>query len=319
MKFDVKRLFSKRPIALAPMDGYTNIPFRLIIKEMNPDIMFTEFVNSDAVIYENRKTLMKIRILEEERPVAVQIFGKNPDNIAAAAVMLEEYEPDVIDLNFGCPAPKVSGHGSGSALLKDLPLVARICEKVVKSVKTPVSAKTRLGWDSKSINIFQTAKIFEESGISFMTLHPRTRAQKFTGLSDWTYIKELKSRLNIPLFGNGDICSPEDAVKMFESTGCDGLMIGREAVKNPWIFSQIRDLLENGEYQKEIAIKERKRLCLKHFELSVEYLGEIKGVLEMRKLYQNYFKGMQDLKSFKQKVFATMDTEAIKGIIENYE
>ncbi|MBN2858064.1 MAG: tRNA dihydrouridine synthase DusB [Candidatus Delongbacteria bacterium] len=317
--FDVKNFFSKRNIALAPMDGYTNIPFRLIIKEMKPDIMFTEFVNSDAVIYENKKTLMKIRILKEERPVAVQIFGKNPDNIAEAAVMLEEFEPDVIDLNFGCPAPKVSGHGSGSALLKDLPLVARICEKVVKSVKTPVSAKTRLGWDDKTINIFQTAKIFEESGISFMTLHPRTRAQKFSGLSDWSYIKELKSHLNIPLFGNGDIITAEDAVRMFETTGCDGVMIGREAVKNPWIFSQIRELLEYGKYRKEIPLTERKRLCLKHFELSVEYLGDVKGVLEMRKLYQNYFKGLQNLKSFKKRVFAMTDPVGIKKIIEDFE
>lgn len=319
MKFDVKNFFSKRTLALAPMDGYTNIPFRLIIKEMQPDIMFTEFVNSDAVIYENKKTMMKIKILDEERPVAVQIFGKDPDNIAAAAVMLEEFHPDVIDLNFGCPAPKVSGHGSGSALLKDLPLVARICEKVVKSVKTPVSAKTRLGWDDKSINIFQTAKIFEESGISFMTLHPRTRAQKFSGLSDWTYIKELKSRLKIPLFGNGDISTPEDAVRMFETTGCDGIMIGREAVKNPWIFLQTRELLNNGSYQEEIPFEERKRLCLKHFALSIEYLGEIKGVLEMRKLYQNYFKGLQNLKKFKQKVFATTDHSEIKKLIEDLE
>lgn len=319
MKFSLNDFFSKKTIALAPMDGYTNIPFRLIIKEMNPDIMFTEFVNSDAVIYENKKTLMKVKILEKERPVAVQIFGKDPERIAAAAVMLEEFEPDVIDLNFGCPAPKVSGHGSGSALLKDLPLVSRICETVVKSVKIPVSAKTRLGWDDKSINIFQTAKIFEESGISFMTLHPRTRAQKFTGSSDWNYIKELKTRINIPLFGNGDITSPEDAVRMFEITGCDGVMIGREAVKNPWIFTQTRDLIEKGVYRKEISLEERKRLCLKHFELTIDYLGEVKGVLEMRKLYQNYFKGMKNIKTFKQKVFSTTDHNEIRRIIEDFE
>ena len=319
MKFDVERFFSSKTLVLAPMDGYSNIPFRLIIKEMEPDLMFTEFVNSDAVIHENKKTMSKIRILEEERPVAIQIFGKNPENIAASAKMIEELGTDIIDLNFGCPAPKVSGHGSGSALLKDLPLVSRICESVVKAVKIPVSAKTRLGWDEKSINIFQTAKIFEESGISFMTLHPRTRAQKFNGKSDWDYITKLKEKLSIPLIANGDIFSPEDAVKMFYQTKCNSIMIGRGAVKNPWLFLQIRDLIENGKYEHEITLNERKRLCLKHFDLSLEYLGRVKGVLEMRKLYQNYFRGISDLKKFKEKVFKSTDENEIRNIIQDFE
>lgn len=308
-----------RPVILAPMDGYTNIPFRLIIKEMNPSLMFTEFVNSDAVIYENKKTINKIQILKEERPVAIQIFGHKPENMAEAAKIVEELQPELIDINFGCPAPTVSGHGSGAALLKDLPLVARICESVVKAVRVPVSAKTRLGWDSSTINIFQTAKIFEESGISLMTLHPRTKAEKFNGKSDWNYIKELKERISIPLIGNGDIITPEDALEMYKMTGCDGIMIGREAVKNPWIFRQIKEYLQTGNYIKEISIKERKRLCLKHFDLSIKYLGEHKGMLEMRKLYQNYFRSLHNIKSFKQKVFNCTDHAEIRIVIENVE
>ncbi|MFO7811161.1 MAG: tRNA dihydrouridine synthase DusB [Candidatus Delongbacteria bacterium] len=319
MSVDIMKLFSGKPLALAPMDGYTNIPLRLIIKDMQPDIMFTEFVNSDAIIYENKKTLNKIRILDSERPVAIQIFGRSPERITKAAKIIERYEPDVIDLNFGCPAPKVSGHGSGSAILKDLPLLSRICESVVKNVRIPVSAKTRLGWDSESINIFQTAKIFEESGISFISLHPRTRSQKFKGFADWEYIRKLKEFTTLPVFGNGDVTSPEDAVRMIKETGCDGVMIGRHAVKNPWIFLQIKELMQNGYYQKNIPLDQKKATCLKHFELSIEYLGEKKGVLEMRKLYQNYFRSMPRLKVFKQKVFKTDNPDVIRKMIKDFE
>jgi tRNA-dihydrouridine synthase B len=319
MMIDQASFFKKKPVILAPMDGYTNIPFRLIIKEMAPDLMFTEFVNSDAVIYENEKTLKKIRILEEERPVVIQLFGKKPENMAKAARMLEERQPEFIDLNFGCPAPTVSGHGSGAAILKDLPLLARICESVVKAVKIPVSAKTRLGWDENSINILQTAKIFEESGISFMTLHPRTRAQKFNGLSDWSYIKMIKDRAVIPVVGNGDIKTPYDAKRMLEETGCDGVMIGREAVRNPWIFKQVRDYLSTGVFDEEITFAERKRMCLLHFDLSVEYLGRTKGMLEMRKLYQNYFRASIGIKNFKKRVFGTTDPSEVRKIISDFD
>ena len=316
--FSIKKLFAQKPVALAPMDGYTNIPLRLITKETGADLLFTEFVNSDAIIHYSKKSLQKIRILEKERPVAIQIFGKSPDKMAEAAKIIEEFHPDIIDLNFGCPAPKVSGHGSGSALLRDLPLVSKICEAVVRSVSIPVSAKTRLGWDERSVNIFQTAKIFEESGISFITLHPRTRSQKFSGRSDWSYIQELKTRISVPLFGNGDICSAEDAVRMFKETGCDGVMVGRQAVKNPWIFRDIKELLEKGVYCHLSDIEERKRLCLKHLNLSVEYVGERKGILEMRKYYQNYFKGIEDIKFFRQKLLRTEDIEEIRALINSF-
>ncbi|HXK49538.1 MAG TPA: tRNA dihydrouridine synthase DusB [Clostridiales bacterium] len=307
-----------RPLILAPMDGYTNIPLRLIIKESGADLMFTEFVNSDAVIYENKKTLDKIRILAEERPVAIQLFGKKPANMAEAAKIIEQAGPELIDINFGCPAPTVSGHGSGSAILKDLPLLSRICESVVQAVNIPVSAKTRLGWDDSSINIFQTAKIFEESGIAMMTLHPRTKAQKFKGISDWEYIKKLKKGLKIPLIGNGDVTDPEDVLRMFEYTGCDGVMIGREAVKNPWIFLQAKDMMRTGKYEKEIQFEERKRLCLKHFDLSVQYLGERKGVLEMRKLYQNYFRNISGIKNLKKSVFGCEDAGEVRKILSDF-
>jgi tRNA-dihydrouridine synthase B len=309
----------ENPVILAPMDGYTNIPFRLIIKEMGADLMFTEFVNSDAIIHENKKTINKIRILAEERPVAIQLFGKKPENMSEAARIIEQIGPELIDINFGCPAPTVSGHGSGAAILKDLPLLARICESVVRAVKLPVSAKTRLGWDDSSINVFQTAKIFEESGIKMMTLHPRTKAQKFNGKSDWEYIRKLKEVIKIPLIGNGDILSPEDALEMFNGTKCDGVMIGREAVKNPWIFRQTKELLINGNYEANISFEERKRVCLNHYDLSVEYMGKVKGMLEMRKLYQNYFRGIPGIKSFKKKIFESSDHSEVRKIIAGYQ
>jgi len=305
-----------KPVILAPMDGYTNIPFRLIIKGMGPDLMFTEFVNSDAIIHENKKTLNKIRILAEERPVAIQLFGKNPESMSEAAKIIEQTGPELIDINFGCPAPTVSGHGSGAALLKDLPLLARICESVVNAVDLPVSAKTRLGWDEASTNVFQTAKIFEESGIKMMTLHPRTKSQKFNGTSDWEYIKSIKGSVNIPVIGNGDIVCPEDGLRMFSETNCDGIMIGREAVKNPWIFRQVKELLTSGKYE-NISFEERKKVCLKHYDLSIEYLGNIKGVLEMRKLYQNYFRGLPDIKMFKKRVFESTNPVEVRSIIED--
>ncbi|MBN2790271.1 MAG: tRNA dihydrouridine synthase DusB [Candidatus Delongbacteria bacterium] len=317
MIIDLGKIKLSKPLILAPMDGYTNIPFRIVIKQMNPDLMFTEFVNSDAIIYTNKKTMGKIQILEEERPVAIQLFGHNPENMAKAAQIVESYGPEVIDLNFGCPSPKVSGHGNGAGLLKNLPLLGEICSKVVKSVKTPVTAKTRIGWDFDTINILETGKRIEDAGVKMITLHPRTKSQKYGGNADWNYIKLLKENVSIPVVGNGDIKSPEDAKRMFSETNCDGVMIGREAVSNPWIFKQTRDYFNTGEYIHEIPFEERQELCLFHFDLSVKYLGEQRAQFEMRKLYQNYFRALPNLKRFKRLVFATTDHKEIRKHIEN--
>ena len=314
-----KNLTLNKPIMLAPIDGYTDIPFRLITKEMNPDLMYTEFVNSDSVIHANERSLRKVKILEEERPVAIQLFGRKPENMAIAAKMLEELNPEIIDLNFGCPSPTVANHGSGAALLKDLDMLKRICEEVVKAVKVPVTAKTRIGWDFDSINILETKKIFEDTGIKMITLHPRTRNQKFKGLSDWSYIKLLKENTFLPVIGNGDIKTPEDAKRMFDETNCDGVMIAREAIKNPWLFKQINDFFDTGEYEKEISLNERIRLCLKHFDYSLEYKHEKRAQFEMRKLYPNYFRGISNIKRFKRLVYATTDIKEIKNYITNLE
>ena len=317
MKIDLGKLTLNRPLILAPMDGYTNIPFRLIVKQMQPDLMFTEFVNSDAIIYTNQKTMSKIQILEEERPVAIQLFGHNPENMVKAAQIVEAYGPEVIDLNFGCPSPKVSGHGNGAGLLKNLPLLGEICEKVSKSVKVPVTAKTRIGWDFNTINILETGKIIENSGIKMLTLHPRTKSQKYRGDADWSYIKLLKENISIPVIGNGDVKSPEDAKRMYDETNCDGIMIGREAVNNPWIFKQTRNYFETGKYDQEIPFDERLKFCLLHFDLSIQYLGEKRTQFEMRKLYQNYFRALPNLRRFKRLVFSTTDPREIRSHIKN--
>ena len=319
MEIKLGNLRLNKPVILAPLDGYTDIPFRLIVNKMNPDLMFTEFVNSDAIIYANEKSMKKIRILDEERPVAVQLFGKNPENMAKAAEIIETIKPEILDINFGCPSPSVAGHGSGSALLKDLPLLGKICESVVKSVKVPVTAKTRTGWDEHTINILETAKVMKESGIQMITLHPRTRIQKFKGQADWNYIKLLKENTDLPVIGNGDITTPEKAVEMFNETGCDGIMIGRQSVKEPWIFRQIKELMSTGNYEKEISLKERKELCIAHLDYSIEYKGEKRAQFEMRKLYQCYFRGTAQMKRFKKLAFATTDAYEVRKYITDIE
>jgi len=321
MSFTLGNLTLDKPIILAPIDGYTDVPFRLVVKMMQPDLMYTEFVNSDAVMHSNKKTLNKIRILPEERPVAIQVFGKNPANMAVAAQMLEEYQPEILDLNFGCPAPNVTagGFGSGSALLRDLPLLGKICEAVVKSVKLPVTAKTRIGWDMSSVNILETARVMKESGIQMITLHPRTRSQKFLGKSDWSYIKLLKENTDLPVIGNGDILNPYDAKRMFDETGCDGVMIAREAIKNPWIFQQIKDYLATGTFTEEIPLVQRQFVCLKHLDWAIEFKGAERAQFEMRKLYQNYFRGIPNLKRFKRLVFATTDENEVRNHLLNFE
>ncbi|PID29131.1 MAG: tRNA dihydrouridine synthase DusB [Candidatus Cloacimonadota bacterium] len=319
MGFKIGNNIFEKPIILAPMDGYTDIPFRTIIKDLGADIIYTEFAHSDALLYENEKTQNKTKIMEYERPVVIQIFGKKPENMAIAAKLMEKNNPDYLDLNFGCPSPTVSGNGSGAALLKDLSLLEEICHTVKEAVSIPVTAKTRIGWDFEHINILEVAKIFERSQMSAITLHPRTKSQKFKGSADWSYIKLLKENTYLPVIGNGDIKTPEDAKKMFDDTGCDGVMIGREAISNPWIFKQVKEYMETGSYQKEIPIDDKISLCIKHFDLSVKFKGSVRATFEMRKLFSYYFKGIPNIKRFKKLCFATTDVEKLRDYIRNVD
>lgn len=228
------------PLLLAPLEDVTNYPFRSVCRSIGADIVYTEFVNSEALKREVVKTKEKLLFKQEDRPIGIQIYGSNPDSITEAARIVEEYQPDFIDLNFGCPTPTVVKHGGGAALLKDLKIIEEICQKVVKSVSLPISAKTRLGWDKNNISILEQLKIFEQSGIAFVAIHGRTKAQKFGGLADWKTIAMAKQSTNLPIIANGDVWSLQDAINLYRTTQSDGLMIGRAAMHNPWIFQYIK-------------------------------------------------------------------------------
>ncbi len=284
-----------KPLILAPMEDVTDISFRLICKRLGADIMYTEFVNSEGLIRESEKTKRKMFFLEEERPFGIQIYGGEETSMEGAARIADSLNPDIIDINCGCWVKNVAGRGAGAGLLKDLPRMERIVSSVIKATQKPVTVKTRLGWDEKSIRIVEVAKMLEDIGVKALTIHCRTRSQGHTGIPDYSWIPKVKQAVQIPIFINGSIKEPEQIKNIFEETGCDGVMIGRAAIDNPWIFSEAKQYLQTGEILPQKSLEEKIALCIDHLTLSAEYKGERRGVIEMRKHYSGYLKSVPNV------------------------
>lgn len=293
-----------RAVLLAPLEDITDLSYRLICRKMGADMVFTEFISSDGLVRDAEKSINKMRLYEEERPVGIQIFGSDLHQMVAAAQMAEEARPDTIDINWGCPVRKVVVKGAGSGILKDIPKMIAITAAVVKAVKIPVTVKTRLGYDETSKPIVEVAERLQDVGIAAITIHGRTRSQMYSGVADWTLIGAVKAnpRMKIPVIGNGDIDSPQKAKAMFDQYGVDGIMIGRAAIGNPWIFSSVKAYLNQGILLPPPELPERINTCLQHLRKAVEIKGEKRAILEMRKFYTGYFKGIPHFKQVRMEL-----------------
>ncbi len=288
---NIGKLELKNNVFLAPMAGVTDLPFRLICHELDCGLVFSEMVSAKGIIYKNEATCNMLTVSEAERPAALQLFGSEPDVMSEAVKRIEHVNADVIDINMGCPAPKIVKNGDGSALMTNPSLVYRIVKAVTGVTEKPVSVKIRKGFDDKSVNAVEVAKAIEEGGAAFVTVHGRTREQYYSGKADWSIISEVKQRVGIPVIGNGDVCSPEDALNMLNETGCDGVMIGRGAHGNPWIFKQTIYFLKTGELLPNPSLEEKIAMAIRHGKMLVEYKGEYTAVREMRRHMAMYIKG----------------------------
>jgi tRNA-dihydrouridine synthase B len=304
-----------RPLALAPMEDVTDLPFRIVCKELGADLLYTEFASSEALIRDAKKTLKKIQVAEEERPVAVQIFGSSEESMEGAAAVAEAAGPDFIDINCGCWVKKVALRQAGAGLLRDLGQFEAVVRSVVRGTRLPVTVKTRLGWDPDSINILDAARMLEDLGVQALTVHCRTRDQGHAGDVDWEWLTRLKETVSIPILGNGDVATVQDVARMFD-TGCDGVMIGRGAIHNPWIFKQAKHFLATGEELPPPSVDERIDLSLRHLGLSVEWKGEMRGITEFRKHYVGYFKGMPHATKARARFMELWEREAVAEELE---
>lgn len=318
MKIKLGKYELENPIALAPMEDVTDLGFRLICKEFGADIVYTEFISSEGLIRSARKSLQKLVTNDKERPVGIQIFGGDPDVMAEAAKMAEDAGPDFIDINAGCWVPKVAQRGAGAGLLKDLGQMRAIVHAVKSAVSIPVSLKTRLGWDSNSITIFEVAKICADEGLAALTIHARTRAQHHDGEANWDWIKRVKETSELPIIGNGDIKAAQDAIDMYEYTKCDGVMVARGAITNPWIFRDIKSLIKNGTLPSAPALDERAATCLRHLQMEIDLKGERRGVTEFRKYYHGYFHGIRDGSALRSSLVRLETFEEVKNAIGEF-
>ena len=311
--------FEKTPLLLAPMEDVTDVAFRALCKNYGADLMYTEFVSSDALVRHVEKSKKKLTLLDNERPVGIQIYGKDPEAMAEAARIAEESRPEIIDLNFGCPVKKIAKKGAGAGLLLDIPKMIEITTAVVNAVKTPVTAKTRLGWDDNSKIIVDVAEKLQDAGIAALTIHGRTRAQMYQGEADWALIGEVKNnpRMQIPIIGNGDITGPERAKEYLDRYGVDALMIGRPSIGRPWIFREIRHYLDTGELLTPPTMKEHVNMVRDQLVRTVEWIGdERRGILHMRRHMALTFKGLPNFRPLKIKMLRSESVEELHEIFD---
>ena len=292
------------PLLLAPMEDVSDPPFRSVCKQNGADLMFTEFISSEGLIRDAEKSTQKLDIYDSERPIGIQIFGDNIESMKKAASISEAANPEIIDINYGCPVKKITCKGAGAGILLDINKMQKMTSEIVKQVKKPVTVKTRLGWDDNSIKIVEVAERLQDVGIQALTIHGRTRKQMYKGEANWEYIAEVKNnpRINIPIFGNGDINSPEKAKKYKNKYGVDGIMIGRSAIGNPWIFNEIKSYIKENKHIKKPSLNDRIETVKKHLDFSIQWKGERLGLIEMRRHYTNYFRGMDNFKKHRMKL-----------------
>lgn len=301
------------PLLLAPMEDVSDPPFRALCKEQGADVVYTEFVSSEGLIRNAAKSVMKLDIYEKERPVGIQIFGANMDSMLQTIDIVEKSNPDIIDINFGCPVKKVVSKGAGAGILKDICLMEQLTAEMVKRTNLPVTVKTRLGWDHASIKIVEVAERLQDVGCKAIAIHGRTRAQMYKGDADWKPIADVKNnpRMHIPVFGNGDVNTPERAAEMRESYGLDGAMIGRASIGNPWFFKQVKYYFKTGEHLPAISMPERVEAARRHLQMSIDWKGEKLGVFETRRHYTNYFKGIPNFKEYRMKMVTSDDSKDV--------
>jgi tRNA-dihydrouridine synthase B len=304
------------PVVLAPMAGVTDVAFRLLAKEMGCGLVYSEMISEKGLLYQNCHTLDILKIDEQERPVAVQIFGSNPEGMAAAAKIVEQSGADIIDINMGCPTLKIVKNGEGSALMRQPELAYQIMASVAQAVAVPVTVKFRKGWDDSSVNAVTMAQLAQRAGLAAVAIHGRTREQFYAGQADWSIISAVKNSISIPVIGNGDIRSPEDAQRMLTETGCDGIMVGRGAQGNPWIFRQILHYLSTGEHLLPPSIDERINILLRHMAMLVAYKGEYVGIREMRRHAAWYTKGLRHSAELRLKFNQAVSQEDFAGVLE---
>lgn len=306
------------PLLLAPMEDVSDPPFRALCKKHGADVMYTEFISSEGLIRDAAKSVQKLDIFEYERPVGIQIFGSEIDSMREAAAITEEANPDIIDINYGCPVKNVACKGAGAGILQDIPKMVSMTAEIVKAVNKPVTVKTRLGWDENTKYIVEVAERLQDVGIKAISIHGRTRKQMYKGEADWSLIADVKNnpRMHIPVFGNGDVDSPEKALHMKNTYGVDGIMIGRASIGYPWVFNEIKHFFETGEKLDGPTIQERVEAARQHFEMALEWKGETLGIKETRRHYTNYFKGIKDFKPYRMKLVTSESVEEIRDTLD---
>jgi len=309
------------PLILAPMEDVSDPPFRALCKEFGADLMFTEFISTEGLIRDAHKSVQKLDIYEEERPIGIQIFGANIDSMRMSAEIVERANPEILDINYGCPVKKVVNKQAGAGILQNIPKMIELTEAIVKSTNLPVTVKTRLGWNEETKHIVEVAERLQDVGIKAISIHGRTRKQMYKGNADWSLIAETKNnpRLHIPVFGNGDIDSPEKALLYKNRYGLDGMMIGRAAIGYPWIFREIKHYFKTGEHLAAPTTQERVNAARQHLKTSIDWKGEVLGILEMRRHYASYFKGFRGIKPYRMKLVTSMIPEELFQILDKIE